>query len=528
MNVVILWHMHQPYYVNPLTKKAMMPWVRLHAVKGYLDMIDLVTAQPELRVNFNFTPVLVRQILELVNREVEDEWETSAASRPPTSTTRNAATCSRIFSRSIGTRWSGRCPATPSCWPSAAPATPWPNSTPSSALSTRTTSAISRPSTISSGAVFPPCAAFPSWRNSRPRAATSPSRKKTPCSTSIGEILGLVLPEYRAAAERGQIELTTTPYFHPIMPLVYDTHIARRCQPQSPLPSRLLRAGGCPRPTPPGAGTARAGLRHTARAVSGPRRGPSHRKSSRSWSRRASTTSAPTKATFSRASRTIRPGTAAMSSTPSFSRAGASMPTKRPSRRSSASVRSPTSSASMPRATRRPRPSTHLIDNLKNIAKVAAGRARRRSAHPRRRKRLGSLPRRRRGVPDHVLQGAAGIPETENAAHRRLYRRTSGAGRDLLSPFRLVDPQRLRHLDRRSRGKQGVGMAERDPPFSRRAPRAGQHPPRTRRGSLVGNLRRRGQRLVLVVRPRLHHRHRFPVRRTLPAPSAERLPPSRR
>ena len=76
MNVVILWHMHQPYYVNPLTKKAMMPWVRLHAAKGYLDMIDLVTAQPEVRVNFNFTPVLVRQILELVNREVEDEWET--------------------------------------------------------------------------------------------------------------------------------------------------------------------------------------------------------------------------------------------------------------------------------------------------------------------------------------------------------------------------------------------------------------------------------------------------------------------
>ncbi len=76
MNVVILWHMHQPYYVNPLTKKAKMPWVRLHAAKGYLDMIDLVTAQPDVRVNFNFTPVLVRQILELVNREVEDEWET--------------------------------------------------------------------------------------------------------------------------------------------------------------------------------------------------------------------------------------------------------------------------------------------------------------------------------------------------------------------------------------------------------------------------------------------------------------------
>ena len=70
MNVVILWHMHQPYYVNPLTKKAKMPWVRLHAAKGYLDMIDLVTARPEVRVNFNFTPVLVRQMLSRLTRGV--------------------------------------------------------------------------------------------------------------------------------------------------------------------------------------------------------------------------------------------------------------------------------------------------------------------------------------------------------------------------------------------------------------------------------------------------------------------------
>jgi alpha-amylase/alpha-mannosidase (GH57 family) len=67
--------MHQPYYVNPMTKRAMMPWVRLHAAKGYLDMIDLVAELPDLRINFNFTPVLVRQILELVEKQVVDDWE---------------------------------------------------------------------------------------------------------------------------------------------------------------------------------------------------------------------------------------------------------------------------------------------------------------------------------------------------------------------------------------------------------------------------------------------------------------------
>jgi alpha-amylase/alpha-mannosidase (GH57 family) len=39
-NVVFLWHMHQPYYVDPTTQMAMMPWVRLHSVKGYLDMVS--------------------------------------------------------------------------------------------------------------------------------------------------------------------------------------------------------------------------------------------------------------------------------------------------------------------------------------------------------------------------------------------------------------------------------------------------------------------------------------------------------
>jgi len=61
-NVAFLWHMHQPYYVNPLTRVAMMPWVRLHSVKGYLDMISLVADYPGVRLNFKLTPVRLLQI----------------------------------------------------------------------------------------------------------------------------------------------------------------------------------------------------------------------------------------------------------------------------------------------------------------------------------------------------------------------------------------------------------------------------------------------------------------------------------
>jgi alpha-amylase/alpha-mannosidase (GH57 family) len=48
-----------------------------------------------------------------------------------------------------------------------------------------------------------------------------------------------IVPLYRTLLDRGQIELTTTPFFHPILPLVIDTDIARRARPDLPLPARF-------------------------------------------------------------------------------------------------------------------------------------------------------------------------------------------------------------------------------------------------------------------------------------------------
>lgn len=73
-NVAFLWHMHQPYYVNPATQTAMMPWVRLHCVKGYLDMISVIEDFPGVRANFNLTPVLLLQIRELTEGRISDLW----------------------------------------------------------------------------------------------------------------------------------------------------------------------------------------------------------------------------------------------------------------------------------------------------------------------------------------------------------------------------------------------------------------------------------------------------------------------
>jgi alpha-amylase/alpha-mannosidase (GH57 family) len=50
------------------------------------------------------------------------------------------------------------------------------------------------------------------------------------------ELLAAVLPEYALAAARGQIEISTTPYYHPILPLLCDTDIARASNPHTPVP----------------------------------------------------------------------------------------------------------------------------------------------------------------------------------------------------------------------------------------------------------------------------------------------------
>ncbi|MCE7976825.1 MAG: hypothetical protein DYH03_06680 [Nitrospira sp. NTP1] len=48
IQLCFLWHMHQPYYTDPLTGSASMPWVRLHATKAYYDMAFKSLPDPPL------------------------------------------------------------------------------------------------------------------------------------------------------------------------------------------------------------------------------------------------------------------------------------------------------------------------------------------------------------------------------------------------------------------------------------------------------------------------------------------------
>lgn len=72
--VLILWHMHQPIYKDLQTKDFLLPWVRLHALKDYYDMVDVVEPFPDVHLTFNLVPSLVEQILDYVERGGEDSF----------------------------------------------------------------------------------------------------------------------------------------------------------------------------------------------------------------------------------------------------------------------------------------------------------------------------------------------------------------------------------------------------------------------------------------------------------------------
>ncbi|MDR1191211.1 MAG: alpha-amylase [Verrucomicrobiales bacterium] len=239
LDVLLLWHLHQPYYVDPLTRTALMPWVRLHSVKGYMDMIEMSGRCPGVRLNFNFAPVLVQQLLELQRREVKDLWETW--SRAP------AAALGFAEKRGILENFFKINRAT--C------VDPHPRYAQLLDLRGRQ---VTEPALIEAVARFTEqdfrdlqtwynlawcgfsvCRRYPELPRLKAKGRDFTEEEKNRVLDIHQEVIGSVLEFYRAAQDEGRVEITTTPFFHPIMPLVYDTDFAARCMPGRELPPRF-------------------------------------------------------------------------------------------------------------------------------------------------------------------------------------------------------------------------------------------------------------------------------------------------
>ena len=74
LDVVFIWHMHQPYYKDPIRGEYTLPWVYLHAIKDYYDMPKIVENVSGAKVVFNLVPSLIEQLLDYANDTANDKF----------------------------------------------------------------------------------------------------------------------------------------------------------------------------------------------------------------------------------------------------------------------------------------------------------------------------------------------------------------------------------------------------------------------------------------------------------------------
>jgi alpha-amylase/alpha-mannosidase (GH57 family) len=239
--VAILWHMHQPFYQDLVTGEHILPWVRLHGLKDYWGMVALLREFPQVRVTFNLVPSLLVQ-LDAFARDAAVDRHLLLGLKPADALSEDErAFCVENFFHAHRARMIDPFPRYSELLVRRA--------SNGKGLSARAQSAQFSTDDIRDlqvwhKLVWIDAAYFD--RDERIRGLVAKGRgyteedKATLRSVEL-EILRAVVPEYREAAKSGQVELSTSPFYHPILPLLCDTDIYLRTHPQSRMPRERFR-----------------------------------------------------------------------------------------------------------------------------------------------------------------------------------------------------------------------------------------------------------------------------------------------
>ncbi len=234
--IAFLWHMHQPYYRNPLSGEYALPWVRLHAFKGYYDMISLLQDYPEIRQTFNLVPSLLCQVNEYSRGETKDIF--LEHSRKPASEL-NPEERKFLLANFFMCSWETMVKPYPGYW---------------ALLKKR---GVKVPE-YRLGELIDRFRAqefrdlqvwfnltWSGYRARRENPFLKELLKKGQGFTEAEkisvleiqqEIVRKLIPLYRDMRSAGQVELTTSPFYHPILPLLMNWNLASRALPKAALP----------------------------------------------------------------------------------------------------------------------------------------------------------------------------------------------------------------------------------------------------------------------------------------------------
>jgi alpha-amylase/alpha-mannosidase (GH57 family) len=236
--VAILWHMHQPFYEDLATGEHILPWVRLHALKDYFGMVALLRQFPDVRMTFNLVPSLLVQLEAFAEDRARDRFLELSLKPADALTDAEALFIVENFFHAQQQRMID-------IYPRYAELAARRAASPAASAGQGAAFLFSREELRDLQVWHKLAWIDPSYHESdgRIRKLVEKGRlfseeDKSELRTVELEILRRVVPEYRDAAARGQIELSTSPFYHPILPLLCDTDIYLRTHPESPMPRR--------------------------------------------------------------------------------------------------------------------------------------------------------------------------------------------------------------------------------------------------------------------------------------------------
>ncbi|HEX7810584.1 MAG TPA: glycoside hydrolase family 57 protein [Burkholderiales bacterium] len=239
LDLVLLWHMHQPDFRNQATGEFVQPWVYLHAIKDYSDMAAHLENHPGVRAVLNFTPVLLDQL-----EDYGDQFASGRFRDPllrllaqPDLLHLEDADRDQILTRCFKANHQKMIEPYPAY----------------RRLLEFFELSRQHGETGTSYLSAQYLADLLTWyhlawtgetvRRKEPNVAALLVKAEAFSQADRAQLLGVigrevanVIPRYRRLAERGQIELTSTPAYHPIGPLLLSFESALEATPAAPMP----------------------------------------------------------------------------------------------------------------------------------------------------------------------------------------------------------------------------------------------------------------------------------------------------
>lgn len=231
--LAFLWHQHQPYYPDDQSGDNPMPWVRLHGVKDYYGMALHLLEFPEMRCTINLVPSLLRQLRGYLDGKSDRPLDVSRIDANSLAESdclylldnffmANPEHMIRPFPR-YAELYNRRAPG---------------RNTAAEALRRYRERDFRDLQVWFNLAWIHPLAIEQDQelRELVDKGRHFTEEEKQRLLAKHLEILRAIIPLHKKLQELGQVELTTTPYFHPILPLLLDKKLAREAMPGVKLP----------------------------------------------------------------------------------------------------------------------------------------------------------------------------------------------------------------------------------------------------------------------------------------------------